>query len=277
MAILKSKQRLIEKPIQCSDYWRKIVHKRCHLIRTTMVISLLMCSPFGSAQATSLEYNPDGTVQGYSLPGINPAGSPNFENNTSISWDSTFRLKKDDSIRRGTATLNATYDAGTFLFNTTSDSYLVTNGSYTLSSTFTYNTNTGLFEVKRGSVVINGDVDTANGTASGNLFTASLDSWAFDNTLIGFNTTINHRKSSICGVFGCTTNESAYLSLLNDNFDPLTLGNYTKDKAAYKYAFTSGGLAVTTIPIPAAAWLFGSGLIGLIGIARRRLKGVGDK
>jgi hypothetical protein len=29
---------------------------------------------------------------------------------------------------------------------------------------------------------------------------------------------------------------------------------------------------VTTVPIPAAAWLFGSGLLGLVGIARRRRK-----
>lgn len=28
--------------------------------------------------------------------------------------------------------------------------------------------------------------------------------------------------------------------------------------------------AITVVPVPAAAWLFGSGLIGLIGIARRR-------
>jgi len=32
------------------------------------------------------------------------------------------------------------------------------------------------------------------------------------------------------------------------------------------YNFTS----VTLIPLPAAVWLFGSGLLGLIGIARRR-------
>ncbi len=30
-------------------------------------------------------------------------------------------------------------------------------------------------------------------------------------------------------------------------------------------------LDVTAVPVPAAAWLFGSGLIGLVGIARRRV------
>ena len=29
-------------------------------------------------------------------------------------------------------------------------------------------------------------------------------------------------------------------------------------------------IATTAVPLPAAAWLFGSGLIGLVGIARRK-------
>ena len=32
----------------------------------------------------------------------------------------------------------------------------------------------------------------------------------------------------------------------------------------------AGTWSVTTVPVPAAAWLFGSGLLGLIGIARRK-------
>lgn len=40
----------------------------------------------------------------------------------------------------------------------------------------------------------------------------------------------------------------------------------------YAWAVQSGdfGVAVSAVPIPAAVWLFGSGLIGLIGVARRR-------
>jgi len=34
--------------------------------------------------------------------------------------------------------------------------------------------------------------------------------------------------------------------------------------------FAEGGPEVSAIPIPAAAWLFGSGLIGLVGISRRK-------
>ena len=34
--------------------------------------------------------------------------------------------------------------------------------------------------------------------------------------------------------------------------------------------FAEGGAEVSAIPIPAAAWLFGSGLLSLVGIARRK-------
>jgi len=34
--------------------------------------------------------------------------------------------------------------------------------------------------------------------------------------------------------------------------------------------YVAGQVAVTTVPEPAAAWLFGSGLIGLVGVAKRR-------
>jgi hypothetical protein len=33
---------------------------------------------------------------------------------------------------------------------------------------------------------------------------------------------------------------------------------------------STGNLAVSAVPLPAAVWLFGSGLLGLVGIGRRR-------
>lgn len=38
------------------------------------------------------------------------------------------------------------------------------------------------------------------------------------------------------------------------------------------FAGFSPYFSVTTVPVPAAAWLFGSGLLGLVGVARRRRK-----
>ena len=44
----------------------------------------------------------------------------------------------------------------------------------------------------------------------------------------------------------------------------------TCDAAITKYRDITGG-SVSTVPVPAAAWLFGSGLIGLIGVVRRKM------
>lgn len=45
-------------------------------------------------------------------------------------------------------------------------------------------------------------------------------------------------------------------------------GDTKGDSFDVQYTFSS--FSVTTVPIPAAVWLFGSGLIGLIGLARRK-------
>ena len=59
---------------------------------------------------------------------------------------------------------------------------------------------------------------------------------------------------------------------------PLTLGNsdialfYIEeiDTSGTTYLATGILTSITAVPVPAAVWLFGSGLIGLIGIARRK-------
>ncbi|OGI54878.1 MAG: hypothetical protein A3E57_03205 [Candidatus Muproteobacteria bacterium RIFCSPHIGHO2_12_FULL_60_33] len=42
----------------------------------------------------------------------------------------------------------------------------------------------------------------------------------------------------------------------------------------YAWAVHSGDVGASTVPVPAAAWLFGSGLVGLIGFARRKKRAV---
>jgi len=48
--------------------------------------------------------------------------------------------------------------------------------------------------------------------------------------------------------------------------------NVTKDSSFYGWAVQSGdvGSATPAVPVPAAVWLFGSGLLGLVGVARRK-------
>ncbi len=76
--------------------------------------------------------------------------------------------------------------------------------------------------------------------------------WGFNTTNIVCSDLIN----TLTG--GCTTDEVVYLNLLeaigpDTGFDRIS----------------TAGRALTSVPVPAAAWLFGSGLIGLAGMARR--------
>ncbi len=44
----------------------------------------------------------------------------------------------------------------------------------------------------------------------------------------------------------------------------------TNVNTAKEYQFYIKSMDVQAVPVPAAVWLFGSGLIGLVGVARRR-------
>jgi hypothetical protein len=42
-----------------------------------------------------------------------------------------------------------------------------------------------------------------------------------------------------------------------------------KTGTRYAWAVSRGDISPAAVPVPAAAWLFGSGLLGLFGVARR--------
>jgi len=60
-----------------------------------------------------------------------------------------------------------------------------------------------------------------------------------------------------------TTNVAWYFGMLGGG-----QGNDVKTNNGYAWAVQSGD--VSAVPVPAAVWLFGSGLLGLIGVARRK-------
>jgi hypothetical protein len=53
----------------------------------------------------------------------------------------------------------------------------------------------------------------------------------------------------------------------------MNTGNHYANRDSYllyAWAVRDGDVAVSAVPIPATIWLFSSGLIGLIGFARRK-------
>jgi len=186
---------------------------------------------------------------GCSLEGLRAGGFPYFTQSVYV----TLKNKKN-----GDFYLTASYGG---VASGVSD-FRVSNsvdGIYNIDSTFFQ------FEAKRkndnvtGSIRIMGMLDGMSTQQT--LMTADLDGvWASTGQLIGFNTMNIQCGEAILALVDCTSSEVIYLSQLQDPLDP--------GGAKGKYQTT--GLAVTTVPVPAAVWLFGSGLIGLAGVARRR-------
>jgi hypothetical protein len=74
------------------------------------------------------------------------------------------------------------------------------------------------------------------------------------------------------GPFGGTSKGSLLYAYTTTNNKPATLATYQQ---SYDVSLTSSGLTFTAastapVPVPAAVWLLGSGLLGLAGIARRK-------
>ena len=109
---------------------------------------------------------------------------------------------------------------------------------------------------------ISGSID---GSGFQELMTADLAGpYAQIDNLIGFNTeniVCSAVIEGLIGPGGCTESEVVYFAL-----------DYNKDGKIFDFSKNQNfkGTAFTSVPVPAAVWLFGSGLLGLTGIARKR-------
>ncbi|MCK4707388.1 MAG: VPLPA-CTERM sorting domain-containing protein [Gammaproteobacteria bacterium] len=113
---------------------------------------------------------------------------------------------------------------------------------------------------------------------NGDLLTAdniSLpDGWSFssDQNRSGFGNFINFTSGT-----GNSREDPLKFSIIGDDINSYTgftahvAGFITSDEDLTSDWF-GGSVSTSTVPVPAAVWLFGSGLLGLIGVARRRSK-----
>jgi len=181
------------------------------------------------------------TASALSLPGITPSGSPAFGNGVKV------------TLNPHNGTIKAT-GRKDFLFDNGSEVLQGTSGKYTLQVNFDKK-NPGSF--LGGSVSLQGAIDSLGIRRNTLLMTADIIGFNIldDDFLWGFNTT-NIFCSDELGL-NCRNSESVYIEL-DSAFDQMFQSN-----------FKTTGFATTTVPVPAAVWLFGSAL-GLLGWVRRR-------
>jgi hypothetical protein len=208
------------------------------LISRNFVGSLAVAGLFISSGAWAFDL-PNDTIP--------ESGSPYFWNNVSIDMN-------DAGSKNGEARLKIT-GRGDFTFVNGSSIF---NGEKIIYKFLAFYNDLG--ELQSGTVQIKGGIPSLGIDKGTLLMTADIDEWNLhdDPHLWAFGTT-----NIVCSpllLITCTQNESIYVSLLgNGGFD----GNFSNGR------FLTSGFAVTTVPVPAAAWLFGSAL-GLLGWVRSR-------
>jgi hypothetical protein len=222
-----------------------MVNKIKYALGVCMIGISVLGSSAGFAVTTCPDPSSSGPMNGCSLPGLVPGSFPYF------SQDVYVTLKNN---KKGDFYLNASYGGGVSDFrvsNAVDDIYNIDN------TFFQFKAKSKKGDVT-GSIRIMGKLDGMNNQQT--LMTADLTgAWDNSGNLIGFNTMNIQCGAAITAIAPCTSAEVIYLSL-NSALYP------GGDKGKYQ----ATGLAVTSVPVPAAAWLFGSGLIGLMGVARRR-------
>ena len=86
--------------------------------------------------------------------------------------------------------------------------------------------------------------------------------------------------SSVSGNTTTLFNDNQFVLAITDGFswfEPVSFVEIAPGSNIYEITFSNGVVTSidavpTVIPVPAAVWLFGSGLLGLVGVARRRAR-----
>lgn len=219
-------------------------------------ICLLALSSSGSFAAIgSCPDNSAYPLSGCSVDGVSPSGFPYFDQLVNVSYS-----EKNDGFN-----ISAKNYQGSFrshLYVTPEEMFDISKTQYMLKAKVRDGVASGTISIK-GRIDELGITPKKKKKKSPLLMKADLSGeWGIsdDGTLVGFNTeniVCNDKINAYLGGGGCTENESVYLSLLESIL--------TGEKN-----IKTAGVSVATVPLPAAAWLFGSGLLGLIGISRRK-------
>ena len=136
-------------------------------------------------------------------------------------------------------------------------------------------------------IVDGGGIDLAFDASVLNVLSVSFDTgvWNFVNSAGTINNTLgtvngiatSALPSSVTGDFIFATIQFQAVGLNGTN-SSLGLTEFAGNpwasggSAITPLDFVNGNVAISAVPVPAAVWLFGSGLLGLIGVARKKAR-----
>lgn len=211
-------------------------------------------------------------VPNFNVAGVPPPGFEHFD----LTRDVSLTLTKTGGGPTATYTLTATYTpGGSFLYQADPWHAFNVNGTYQLTASFNSSA-----QLTGGTVAITGTIPGYNipntvapPATSSLLFKADLLSYGTDTTTptaadptpvaLAFKTG-NTDPASWAYQFQKTGEESVYLY----DFNVASLMSSFNSPKFRTVTFTNVS-ALTTVPLPAAAWLFGSAVTILAGLRRR--------
>lgn len=157
------------------------------------------------------------------------------------------------------------------VFAATVDGSLIVGGAYTATGGAGLSDAT---DVSLGTVFANGGTGDVDGTVdfltpAGTGSTLSLDTFTpVTNFFTVGGWTLNLGTLTIVDQTAATLNLAGMGTLTGNGFDATDVNWSFSSSSVTSYSMTVS--SVSPVPVPAAVWLFGSGLLGLVGIARRK-------
>lgn len=164
-------------------------------------------------------------------------------------YELTLRANFQETITNVTpSNVDFTMDSGS------AEIYLDTSPDYSFGGDSGFN---------NGTAILNGTIIGGSGT----VINETLGITSIDIMITGYDTSVFDPDTIIAG-------SSVFTLQLNDgatDFDGITsVQGHNVDVGEDFLLSADGNLTLTAVPVPAAVWLFGTGLLGLLGMARRR-------
>jgi hypothetical protein len=240
-------------------FFKEIEMRRLFLLsgtRTALSIAVLGASALvaSTAGATS--------VPTFNAPGIPVAGFPDFLNSNNINLN----FFKDPARHSSDYILTAYGSAGVFNASSTSSSN-VNNEIFAMYADFD---SSGHF-LSGGETIFGCQPPgtSCNFNKIQNLYTVSFDKYGVSTSTVGLGFDTLFSSASGWAKQFQHSNESLYLysaamASLDNNLKAGTLSGYNN------HGFSATVSELTTVPLPAAAWLFGPAFAALFGVMRRR-------
>lgn len=209
-----------------------------------------------------------------------PAGYPGFYNVSSVKFE---KLSSGAFKLTGTGTGGYEFDA-----SPTTPGWSLSSGSFKLTANFT----SGLaFNPTGSNVEIKGKIPTYTGSGVINhgglygpgqnvkntvktLYKADLLNMGLDLSPLAFGFTTDASDDIGWATQFMTNNESVWFYNQNNTWAQiLNAIDVNKNRRTWSVTYANLG-TITTVPVPAAVWLLGSGLVALFGMRRKNLSAV---